>query len=182
MKVNVETPSKIKGYTTLSPIDFREDYEDEPYDKDINIKISEYGVITINGEIMVMLKFIARHDQVIYCSYSDSKWVAETDEMIPTTPEGGISTSIGYYRGHGVPESDNNEVFDTIVDEYGDDHMWKKTSFKELFEDLIRGYTNSSGKYIWRKRIEKARKFIMDSFDEALNEYKDYEDNDDTED
>ena len=51
------------------------------------------------------------------------------------------------------------------------ENIWKQVDAVG-FEDLIRDHTNSNGKYIWRKRIEKARKFIMDSFDEALNEYK----------
>ena len=168
--INIHIVDELTGCSTLTPI--------QDFSEDIDIKIDEYGSITINGEIMVMLKAIAHHDQIIHCSYSDTKLDAETNDFVPDLPRGGISTAIGYYRGHGVLESDNYELFDRIITEYGDDNMWKRTSFKELFTDLIRDHTNSNGKCIWRKTIEKARKFIIDSFDEALNEYKDYEDKD----
>tara|TARA_Y100000310_G_scaffold304642_1_gene343985 strand:- start:149 stop:679 length:531 start_codon:yes stop_codon:yes gene_type:complete len=176
MKINVEIPSKMTGYTTLSPIDNSDEYVDEPYCKDINIKIDEYGHITINGEIMVMLKAIINYDHTVYCNFSDSK-LNEKGEFVPAPPSGGISVGIGENTSDGIKKSDNMELFYLWEEEYGDGKMWTEKSFKELFKDLIDGQTN--GKYIWRKNIEKARKFIMDSFDEVLNDYKDYEDNSD---
>ena len=158
MKVSVETASKIVGYTTLSPIDNRDEYIDDPYSKDINIKIDGYGLIAINGEIMVMLKSLVNHDHTVYCNFKDSK-LNEEGEFVPAPLSGGISVSIG-----------NMELFDLWVEEYSDKDMWTRFSFKELFKDLINDHTNRQLKSIWRKDIEKARKFIIDSFDEAVAE------------
>ena len=163
--ININIADELTGYSTLSPI--------QDLSEDIDIKIDEYGYITINGEIMVMLKAIVNHKQTVYCGYDD-------DPKHHNPPREGISVSIG--NNTSVIPDDRMELFDLWIEEYSDKDMWTRYSFKELFKDLIEDHVNTAWKTIWRKDIEKARKFIIDSFDEVLNEYKDYEDKDDTED
>ena len=164
-KLNVEM-EQFTGRSSITPIN------DES--TELNIKIDEYGRITINGEIMVMLKSIVNHKQTVFCGYDD-------DPNYHNPPREGISVSIGNNTSV-TDEEDRTELFDLWVEEYSDKDMWTRYSFKDLFKDLIEDHVNTAWKTIWRKDIEKARKFIIDSFDEVLNEYKDYEDKDDTED
>ena len=153
-KLNVEM-EQFTGRSSITPIN------DES--TELNIKIDEYGRITINDEIMVMLKAIVNHKQTVYCGREGIR------------VSNGNNTSV-------TDEEDRTELFDLWVEEYSDKDMWTRYSFKDLFKDLIEDHVNTAWKTIWRKDIEKARKFIIDSFDEVLNEYKDYEDKDDTED
>ena len=164
-KLNVEM-EQLTGGSSITPI------TDES--TELDIKIDEYGRITINGEIMVMLKSIVNHNQTVFCGYDDAP-----TKQHPNPPWAGISVSIG--NNTRVAHDDRMELFDLWIEEYSDKDMWTRYSFKELFKDLIEDHVNTAWKTIWRKDIEKARKFIIDSFDEVLNEYKDYEDKDDTE-
>ena len=165
MKVNVETPNTIgEEYSKLSPIDLRDKYIDDPFDVEVNIKIKNNGNIYINGELMIMLKSIVGDKPTVYCEFSDTKYDSETEEMIPDLPKGGISVGCG------------NNIFHTFIDEFTDKKMWTRISFKELFTDLMEDYVSISRKHKWSKDIEKARKFIMDSFDEVANIFIDYKD------
>ena len=166
-KLNVEM-EQLTGGSSITPIN------DES--TELDIKIDEYGRITINGEIMVMLKSIVNHNQTVFCGYDDAP-----TKQHPNPPWCGISVSIGENTSEGIYEDDRIELFDLWVEEYSDKDMWTRVSFKELFKDLIEDHVNTAHNFIWRQDIVKARKFIIDSFDEVLNEYKDYEDKDDTE-
>ena len=166
MKVNVETPNTIgEEYSKLSPIDLRDEYIDDPFDVEINIKIEKDGSIYINGELMIMLKSIVGDKPTVYCRFNDfEEWDKKTEKMIPAKPSGGISVGVG------------DNIFNTFIDEFTDEKMWTRISFKELFTELIADYVNTSRKHKWSKDIEKARKYITDSFDEVVNIYTDYKD------
>ena len=165
MKVNVETPNTIgEEYSELSPIDLRDEYIDDPFDVEVNIKIENNGNIYINGELMIMLKSIVGDKPTVFCQFTDTEYDDETKKMIPASPKGGISVGVG------------DNIFNTFIDEFTDEKMWTRISFKELFTELIADYVNTSRKHKWSKDIEKARKYITDSFDKVVNIYTDYKD------
>jgi len=165
MKVNIETPNTIgEKYTKISPINLKDEYIDDPFDVEVNIKIEKDGSIYINGELMIMLRCLVGDKPTVYCTFNDcEEWDNKTDKMIPAKPSGGISVGVG------------DNIFNYIIEEFTDEKMWTRISFKELFKDLVSNYVNTTRKDKYSKGIQKARRFIMDSWDEVVDQFKDYE-------
>ena len=72
MKVNIETPNTIgEKYTKISPINLKDEYIDDPFDVEVNIKIEKDGSIYINGELMIMLRCLVGDKPTVYCTFND---------------------------------------------------------------------------------------------------------------